>query len=264
MGQVLGKVAVPVQEEKVKEPEGPNFPDYMLDSNAVTYDKATWRYGGPPDYRVTRQMWANEKRANHGAKSLETLVENLVKNWEIEASHKMDVSEWRTVDPDKYTFSINGGPPQDAEHMLKVGTYSAVIAPNKYYGANSTFDESHKTFRDMMPNFAWEVLEVYSGPPVVAFKWRHWGWMKGDYVGKNEEGSTVTIKAHRGILDIQGVTVAKLNDKFQVTSLETWFDPTDMFKQMRPSDETMTTRRMECPMGYTSDMKGMGSRGVGH
>lgn len=102
------------------------------------------------------------------------------------------------------------------------GTYSAVIAPNKYYGANSTFDESHKTFRDMMPNFAWEVLEVYSGPPVVAFKWRHWGWMKGDYVGKNEDGSTVTIKAHRGILDIQGVTVAKLNDKLQVTSLETW------------------------------------------
>lgn len=61
-----------------------------------------------------------EKRANHEAKSLETLVENLVKNWEIEASHKMDVSEWRTVDPAKYTFAINGGPPQDAEHMLKV------------------------------------------------------------------------------------------------------------------------------------------------
>lgn len=63
---------------------------------------------------------ATEKRANHEAKSLETLVENLVKNWEIEASHKMDVSEWRTVDPAKYTFAINGGPPQDAEHMLKV------------------------------------------------------------------------------------------------------------------------------------------------
>lgn len=61
-----------------------------------------------------------EKRGNHEAKSLETLVENLVKNWEIEASHKMDVSEWRTVDPKQYTFSINGGPPQDAEHMLKV------------------------------------------------------------------------------------------------------------------------------------------------
>lgn len=172
MGQVLGKVAVVDEKpkEKPQEPKGPSFPDYMLDSNAVvsqsfwrswpmrwspkpqltppvpqTNDKATWRYGGPPDYTVTRQMWANgmlfpsspnenrprqalscadfnltEKRANHGAKSLETLVENLVKNWEIEASHKMDVSEWRTVDPKTYTFSINGGPPQDAEHMLKV------------------------------------------------------------------------------------------------------------------------------------------------
>lgn len=74
----------------------------------------------------------------------------------------------------------------------------------------------------MLPHFAWEVLEVYSGPPTVAFKWRHWGWMKGDYVGKDEEGSTVTIKSHGAILDIQGVTVAKVNDELQVTSLETW------------------------------------------
>lgn len=84
------------------------------------------------------------------------------------------------------------------------------------------FDESHKAFRNMMPNFAWEVLEVYSGPPTVAFKWRHWGWMKGDYVGKNEEGLAVTIKSHGAVLDIQGVTVAKLNDRYQVASLETW------------------------------------------
>lgn len=68
-----------------------------------------------------------EKRANHEAKSLETLVENLVKNWEIEASHKMDVSQWRTVDPEKYTFAINGGPPQDAEHMLKVCVPSSPV-----------------------------------------------------------------------------------------------------------------------------------------
>lgn len=56
----------------------------------------------------------------HGASSLETLVENLVKNWEIEASHKTNLSEWRTVGPESYTFAINGGPAQDAQHMLKV------------------------------------------------------------------------------------------------------------------------------------------------
>lgn len=105
------------------------------------------------------------------------------------------------------------------------GTYSAIIASNKYYGpAHSNLEDSHTTFRNMMPNFAWEVLEVYSGPPTVAFKWRHWGWMKGDYVGKNEDGSTVTIRAHEEKIDIQGVTVAKLNKDFQVTQLETWSD----------------------------------------
>ena len=124
---------------------------------------------------------------NHAPGSLESLVENLVKNWEIEASHKVKVTDWRTVDPEKYTFAINGGPPQDAEHMLKVGTYNAIITPNQYYDPRTTdLEKSHKTFRDMMPNFAWEVLEVYSGPPVVSFKWRHWGEMKRDYVGWNE------------------------------------------------------------------------------
>lgn len=48
------------------------------------------------------------------------MVENLVKNWEVEASHKLDSSEWRTVDPEKYTFSCNSNAPQDASHMLKV------------------------------------------------------------------------------------------------------------------------------------------------
>jgi hypothetical protein len=124
---------------------------------------------------------------SHEAGSLPQLVENLVKNWEIEASFKTDLSDWRTVDRPNYTFAINGGPPQSAEHMLRVGTYNAIIASNEYYcPMHSDFDSSHKTFKRMMPTFAWEVLEVYSGPPQVAFRWRHWGVMKEDYVGFNE------------------------------------------------------------------------------
>lgn len=127
------------------------------------------------------------RKMNHAAGSLPELVENLVKNWEIEASFKTKLSDWRSVDQENYTFSINGGPPQPAEHMLKVGTYNAVIAPNEYYSPeNSDFASSHKTFKRMMPTFAWEVTEVYSGPPRVSFQWRHWGVMKNDYVGFNE------------------------------------------------------------------------------
>ena len=34
------------------------------------------------------------------------------------------------------------------------------------------------------------------------------------------------------MIDIQGITVAKLNEAFQVQSLETWFDPMEMFRQI--------------------------------
>lgn len=123
---------------------------------------------------------------NHSEGSLEHMVQNLVKNWEIEASFKTRLSDWRTIGLDSYTFAINGSPPQDAEYMLRVGTYNAIIAPNSFYSSeHSDFSQSHKTKRTM-PTFAWEVLEVYSGPPRVAFKWRYWGQMESDYVGLNE------------------------------------------------------------------------------
>ena len=34
--------------------------------------------------------------------SLEELVENLVKTWEMEASHKPDMTQWRTIDLSNY------------------------------------------------------------------------------------------------------------------------------------------------------------------
>jgi hypothetical protein len=40
------------------------------------------------------------------------------------------------------------------------------------------------------------------------------------------------------------VTVAKVNDKLQVTSLETWFDPVELFNQMKPTEETMKVVKM--------------------
>ena len=124
---------------------------------------------------------------SHEAGSLPQLVENLVKNWEVEASFKPSLDDWRTIDAPNYSFAINGSAPQTAEHMLKVGTYNAIISPNEYYSPEySDFASSHKTFKRMMPTFAWEVLEVYSGPPTVAFRWRHWGTMKNDYVGFNK------------------------------------------------------------------------------
>lgn len=214
----------------------PIFPDYMTDPNAVLKDQGVqWRNSQPPDYTKTRKYFSETKQCNHKAGSLEELVENLVKNWEIEASFKTRLSDWRTIDPETFTFVMDGQEPCSAEHMLRVGTYNAIIAPCDYYDPrHSDFSTSHKTFKRMMPTFAWEVLEVHSGPPVVSFKWRHWGEMKNDYVGRNGVGDKVTVKANGQSIDVQGITVAQLNNKFQVIELKTWFDSNEMFRQMDP------------------------------
>ncbi|KAK3304778.1 uncharacterized protein B0T15DRAFT_537571 [Chaetomium strumarium] len=229
------------------EAPAPVLPDYVLDEDAVLKDTdVRWRYGRAPDYSKTRKMYSETKRCSHQAGSLPDLVEKLVKNWEIEASHKTDLADWRTIEsPSSYTFSVNGGPPQTAEHMLTVGTYNAVIGSgNEYYcPMRSSFDDSHKTFKRMMPSFAWEVLEVYSGPPKVAFRWRHWGVMKEDYTGVNSKGEKVTIKAHGGPIEIEGVTVGEVNDQLQLRKVDVFFDPMQLFRQMVPDGEMGVIKR---------------------
>ena len=177
-----------------------DLPDYLLSPNAVLNDTATWRHGSAPDYTKTRTFYEKStaptlmqtkltrtaKSTSHEPGTTPSLVENLVKNWEIEASFKTDLSHWRTIDADTYTFSLNGGERKSGQDMLDVGTYNALLTASEYYDpSKNSFSDSHRSFKEMMPIFAWEVLEVYAGPPVVVARWRHWGEMKGDYVGYN-------------------------------------------------------------------------------
>lgn len=218
-----------------------DLPDYVTDADAVLKDNATWRYGRVPHYAKTRQYYEESKKFNHTARSLPDLVEKLIKNWEIEASYKLDLADWRTIDRPSYTLSLNGGPPQPAEHMLAVGTYNALIDPNEFYcPVRSTFEGSHKTFKRMMPTFAWEVVEVYAGPPKVAFRWRHWGVFKMDYEGVNSKGENVRVKAHGDVVNIEGIAVADVNEKLQLQKVDIFYDPMALFREMR-SDESNTT-----------------------
>jgi hypothetical protein len=58
----------------------------------------------------------------------------------------------------------------------------------------------------------------------------------------NSKGEKVTIKAHGGLIDIQGIAVAEVNDKLQIKSVEIWYDPMSMFKQMSPDGQTGVTK----------------------
>ena len=68
----------------------------------------------------------------------------------------------------------------------------------------------------------------------------------------------MTVPAHGQTISIQGVTVAVVNDKFQVQKLETWFDPLDMFRQIAPkgigNKEVVGTAEMKnSDSGHTRD-----------
>ncbi|KAF9050446.1 hypothetical protein BJ165DRAFT_1525668 [Panaeolus papilionaceus] len=213
-----------------------SVPDFMLDPNVVLKDDAKWRYKTAPDYSLTNATFEETKTTNWAADSLEGLVQNLVKNWEKEASYKVDPTEWRTISQEKYAFHLNGGRKMTADDMLKVGTYNALIGEDGVKGAYELpamdFTKSHKLFKGAMKTFNWEVLEILGGPPKVSIRWRHWGKMTGNYRAQLNSGRSIFAKANNQLIEVFGVTVAQVNAKFEIESVETFWDPQQLFKQL--------------------------------
>jgi len=70
-------------------------------------------------------------------------------------------------------------------------------------------------FHHAFASFPWEVLEVYTGPPVVAFSWRHWGHFNGSYKGNKGKGQLV---------EVPGYAIAEVNDKLQLCDCQIFYD----------------------------------------
>ena len=68
-----------------------------------------WRFGTAPDYTLADLEYFKHKMSAHAPGSLEKIVENLVKTWEFERSHKVDPNDHQTVDPDNFKISTNDG-----------------------------------------------------------------------------------------------------------------------------------------------------------
>lgn len=51
-------------------------------------------------------------------------------------------------------------------------------ALRSYDPDKETYESSQSAFKKIFSRgFAFEILQVYSGPPVIAYKFRHWGYM---------------------------------------------------------------------------------------
>lgn len=151
----------------------------------------------------------------------------------MEASHK-PFAQWGTVAHDKYAVNANGGPVFHGEEAASRGNYNVLLSacPRELYDAEAeTFESSHAHFRGAFPGgFPWEVLEVYSGPPKVAFSWRHWATFAGEYEGKKGAGETVNMT---------GFAVVTLED-MKVTTIEIFYDPVkflEVIKGVKKAEE---------------------------
>ena len=95
-------------------------------------------------------------------------------------------------------MAIAGREGLGGEETLKIGSYNALLKNSlpkefQYYKADEeSFESSHEVFRSAFPRgFAWEVIDVYSGPPVITFKFRHWGIFEGPFKGHAPTGEKV-------------------------------------------------------------------------
>ncbi|KAG8502440.1 hypothetical protein CXB51_000400 [Gossypium anomalum] len=196
----------------------------FLDDEA---DNVQWRHGGPPTYDVVNQLFEQGRTKEWEEGSLEEIVQNAIKTWEMELSHKVRLQDFKSINHEKFKLIVNGREGLNGEEALKMGSYNALLKNSlpkefQYYKADEeSFESSHEAFRSAFPRgFAWEVIHVYSGPPLIAFKFRHWGIFEGPFKGHAPTGETV---------EFYGIATVKVDEGLKVEEVEVYYDPAQLF-----------------------------------
>lgn len=224
-----------------------HLPLWVQDRDQVIQQStdAQWRYQTPPDYSRSKENLAKESIQNHLDGTLEAIVQNLVRTFEMEVSFKTNPQQWLSVVNDQFRISTNGGVEYTAADVSAQGTYNLFMADSEHYKASEEdFESSAKLFQTTFPQgFPWEVLEVYSGPPNVTFKWRHWGHFQGAYKDHAPTGETV---------EIIGMTVARVTDDLKIVSLEHYFDNTLFLDKLTAGGKQVNGENQGSPCPFSS------------
>ncbi|CAH0392555.1 unnamed protein product [Bemisia tabaci] len=214
-------------------------------------DTTLWRHGGPPIYTDVNKLFEEGRTKEWPKGSLEETVQNAIKSWEMELSHKTRLKDFRTINPEKFKLFVNGREGLSGEETLRVGSYNALLANSlpkelKYYKADEeTFESSHEAFRSAFPRgFAWEVIQVYSGPPEIAFKFRHWGFFEGPF--KRHAPS-------KKMVEFYGLGTLKVDGSLKVEEAEIYYDPAELMGDLlsgpKFEDDTKSSERPQgCPL----------------
>ncbi|MGH1394510.1 MAG: ester cyclase [Trichormus sp.] len=199
-----------------------------------------WRYGEKPDYTRSNEKLAAESIQNHPENSLERLVQNLVRAFDIEANFKTNPAQWLTVVQDQFRMSTNGSYGYTVTDLINSGTYKLLIGDNKHYKATEeNFETSTNLFHSAFPDgFLWEVIAVYSTPPNIVFKWRHWGTFTGAYKDYAPTGETI---------EIIGTSVVRLREDMKILSLEHYYDNNQFLEKLTSGGKLPDNTQTQSP-----------------
>jgi len=213
----------PLSEESSGKPYGEVIRDYEA------LPGTQWRFGKPNYARVNKAYFQYRSKV-HPEGSLEAVVNKLVKNWEVESHHIADPKQWKTMDITKFKAALNGGPAANAQLMANIGPYNLLIGEAPQYSSSAlSFEDSNRIFGSTFSEgFAWEVLEVMSGPPTVSFKWRHFGKFSGTYTDKKGN----KYQGDGSMINVIGMCIAKVNDQLLIESLDIYYNPDDLLKPL--------------------------------
>lgn len=182
-----------------------------------------WRYGAPPNYDVVNKLFEEGRAQEWAEGSLEERVQRLVKSWEMEMFHKVRPQDFKTVNLDKFRFSLNGRKGITLAEIRQLGGgYNAFLQtglPEKlriYDPEKESSESAHRTFVTTFPRgFAVEILHVYSGPPTIVYKFRHWGYMEGPFKGHAPTQERV---------EFYGVAIFKVDAEMKIENVEFFYD----------------------------------------
>lgn len=195
----------------------------FIEPNRGNLDDETieWRKG-KPNYDIANLEYFKGKSMNHAKGSLEKVVEDLVKTWEMEMSHKKDFKQFTTVQHEKFELSANGEKMSKGEEAKENGNYIALMQGTRkelFDASKHTWQSSHDVFRGTFTNgFPWEVVTVFSGPPKVVFSWRHWAIFDGQYKGRKGDGETY---------EMYGMCSAEVDENLKISKLEIFYRPNE-------------------------------------
>jgi hypothetical protein len=192
-----------------------------------------WLYGGPPDYALANLLYMQGKTMNHPEGSMEQIVEDIVKTWEFERSHKTDLSQHKSMDQKNFYISHDGQKKFSSAEAHECGNYNVLLEglPEELWKPGQTNHETHETFRGAFAAFPWEVLKVFSGPPRVAFSWRHWGHFTGTYKGNKGKGE---------LINLTGFATATVTADLKLQEVEIFSKPAEFLEALegkRPASD---------------------------